>query len=181
MAERRAGHAVTVVVFRRRPPLSSRMAPLHRAVSGSRSVRGIVIFAAAARGGRDLGLGRAPNHRGRGGAVSARCGQHSRRRCTWSRRPPTPLRLQGVMLVQAASADPVSLGHARPLASNPSHAIERTSAGASPTVPGRRPSADLDRPVRGTSADGDRQGIGHWEPVIPDRQPASSELWCPQW
>jgi hypothetical protein len=47
--------------------------------------------------------------------------------------------------VQAARADPVSLGHARPLASNPSHAIERTSA-ARCQLSGRRSSADLDRP-----------------------------------
>jgi hypothetical protein len=46
--------------------------------------------------------------------------------------PPTPMRLQRIMLVQAARADPVSVGHARPLALNPSYNTGESLEGAAP-------------------------------------------------
>jgi hypothetical protein len=88
-------------------------------------------------------LGYAPNHRERRGAVSARSGQHPRRRGTWNRGPPTPMRLQRIMLVQAARADPVSVGRARPLAPNPSYNTGESLEGAAPRQRRRPP-----RPAR---------------------------------
>jgi hypothetical protein len=77
-------------------------------------------------------LGDAPKYRERRGAVSARCGQHPRRRRTWNRGLPTPMRLQRIMLVQAARADPVSVSHARPSAPNPSYNTGESLEDAAP-------------------------------------------------